>query len=453
MDYQKEAETRQTEIIEDLRSLVNIESTIDLENKSEMAPYGPKIRQALDRFLEMGQRDGFKTVDVDGHAAYIEYGEGEELVGVLGHLDIVPLGEGWNYDPLALEEVNGYLFGRGSIDDKGPTVAAYHALKILKDNNVKLNRRVRLIVGCDEETGFRGVEYYKKHCEIPSVGFVPDASFPLIYGEKGMLQVKLESQLNTIISHLEAGEAGNVVLGIVRASIDEKTKPKAFKEFLKTHKLEGSCSEDSYYLKGKFAHAMSPEQGLNAGVYLLEFLANHHNDDYAKECYKILYDYNGKGLNINFVGEHMGKLTMNLGVLKINQKHQSALLDIRYPDGFEAENIINTIKETVSHKGFDLKVLESKAKLFIDPKDQLIKTLEAIYRKHTGDNKSPLITMGGGTYAKAFENHVAYGMEFPLEIKPDFVGSFHQADEAVSIKSLLTATAIYTEAIVKLCNM
>ena len=453
MDYKLQAKERKNEIIDDLRTLVKIKSTIDIENKSENAPYGPNIRKALDAFLEMAQRDGFEAVDVDGHAGYIEYGEGKELVGVLGHLDVVPLGDGWTVDPLGLEEVDGYLFGRGTSDDKGPTVAAYHAIKMLKDNNVKLNRRVRLIVGCDEETGFRGVEYYKKHCEIPSYGFTPDASFPVIYGEKGIIQLKLESSLKTIIKQLDAGEVGNVVLGIAKATINENTKPQAFKQYLLDNDLEGSSTRDSYYVKGRFAHAMAPQEGVNAGVHLLEFLALNHDDEYAKTAYNFLQDYNGKGLNINFEGEYMGKLTMNLGVLRINLEKQSALIDIRYPDGYEDDNVINTIKEVVSYKGFTVNVLESKSKVFLDPNGSVIKTLEEVYRKQTGDNDSPLITMGGGTYAKAFKNHVAYGMEFPLEVRPTMVGDVHQADEAVSIEALINGCAIYAEAIVKLCNM
>ena len=167
MDYKKEAVQRKDEIISDLRAMVNIKSILDESTSEENAPFGKDVRRALDRFIEMAERDGFKAVDVDGYAGYIEYGEGEECVGVLGHLDVVPLGENWDFDPLGCEEKDGYLFGRGTSDDKGPTMAAYHALKILKDNNVKLDRRVRLIVGCDEEAGFRCMEYYKQHEVIP----------------------------------------------------------------------------------------------------------------------------------------------------------------------------------------------------------------------------------------------------------------------------------------------
>ena len=453
MDYKLEANNRKEEIIADLRSLVNIKSVIDMDTKSDNAPFGANIRKALDRFLEMAKRDGFEPIDVDGYAGYIEYGQGEGLVGVLGHLDVVPLGEGWSKDPLGLEEDSGYLFGRGSSDDKGPTVAAYHALKMLKDNNVQLNRRVRLIVGCDEETGFRGVEYYKKHCEIPNFGFTPDASFPVIYGEKGIIQLNINSEKSTIIKDINAGEAGNVVLGIAEAKISEKTLGSQFEEYLKEKGLKGSYSENSYYVKGKFAHAMAPQEGVNAGVYLLGFIGQYHNDDFAQSLYNFIYDYNGKGLNADFKGEYMGKLTMNLGVLKVSDTKQSALIDIRYPDGYEDSDVLKTIEKTLADTGFSVELLESKAKVFLDPNGEVIKILEDVYRRQTGDYNSPLITMGGGTYAKAFKNHVAYGMEFPLEKRPSIVGDVHQADEAVSITSLINGTAIYAEAIVKLCNM
>lgn len=453
LDFKLQAENSKEEIISDLRSLVKIKSTIDMSSKSENAPFGKNIRKALDRFLAMAKRDGFKAVDVDGYAGYIEYGEGEELVGILGHLDVVPLGEDWTKDPLGLEEEAGYLFGRGTSDDKGPTVAAYHALKILKDNNVKLNRRVRLIVGCDEETGFRGVEYYKKHCEVPNFGFTPDASFPVIYGEKGIMQLKLESSMESIIKEIQAGEAGNVVLGRAQAKISEKTKVKEFESFLKENNLKGEASDNTYSIVGKFAHAMAPQEGSNAGVALLKFLAEAHNDTYAKKVYPLLHDYNGKGLNIDFKGEYMGVLTMNLGILDVDSQNQSALIDIRYPDGYEDSDVLDKIKETVKDLHINVNLLESKAKVFVDPNSKVIKTLESVYRKQSGDNTTELITMGGGTYAKAFENHVAYGMEFPLEKAPAIVGDVHQADEAVSIEALVKGCAIYSEAIVKLCNI
>lgn len=453
MNYSKEAELIKNDVFTDLKALIKIKSVLDETTITKDAPYGKDVAEVLDAFLAMAKRDGFKYKNVDGHAAYIEYGEGEEMVGVLGHLDVVPLGEGWSKDPLGGEEEAGYIFGRGSSDDKGPTVAAYHALKLLKDNNIKLNRRVRLIVGMDEESGFRCVEYYKQHEEVPNFGFVPDASFPVIFGEKGILQLTLNSKYSTIISELNAGEVGNVVIGRASAKVKVDTLEAEFLQYLSEHDLKGEVVNDEYFVEGKFAHAMAPFEGVNAGVYLLGFIGKYHNDKYAQTLHDLLYDYYGKGLDINFEGEHMGPLTMNLGILRVNETEQSALIDIRFPDGNTNTEVIETIKTKALPLDIDVSVVADKEMVYIDPDNEIIKILENVYREETNDYKSELITMGGGTYAKAFENHVAYGMDFPLEVKPDIVGDVHQADEAVSKEALIKAVAIYAKAILKLANM
>ena len=320
--------------------------------------------------------------------------------------------------------------------DKGPTIAAYHALKILKDNNVKLNRRVRLIVGCDEETGFRCMEYYKEHAEVPAYGFVPDANFPVIYGEKGIVQANLNSTYETVIKELNAGEVGNVVIGRASVIVDADLDEAAFKEFLAKYNLKGHLEDKGYFIEGKPSHAMEPHMGVNAGVYLLQFIAEHYNDEYAKAVYGLLHSYHGHGLNINYDGKYMGPLTMNVGVLRLESNKQRVLIDMRIPDGMEAETVFENIEKTVTPLNIEFDVLENKGKVFLDPKGEMIQILEGVYRNHTGDMHSPLITMGGGTYAKAFENHVAYGMEFPLEEKPAIVGDIHSADEAVSRKEI-----------------
>lgn len=453
MNYKNEALLRKDEIVDDLKQMVAIKSIIDESTISENAPYGQNIREALDRFIEMAKRDGFEYKDVDGHAGYIEYGEGEELVGVLGHLDVVPLGEGWDFDPLGCTEEDGYLFGRGTSDDKGPSIAAYHALKILKDNNVKLNRRVRLIVGCDEETGFRCVEYYKQHEEVPNFGFTPDANFPVIYGEKGIIQLYLNSEYETVIESMNAGEVGNVVIGRASATLLSDVDQAKFEAFLSEHNLTGKVDNKTISIDGKFAHAMAPQEGVNAGVYILKYISENYDDAYAKALYDLLYTYSGAGLNIDFEGKYMGPLTMNVGVINIDSNKQSVLIDIRYPDGYKASDVFDAIEAKIKPLNIEMDIDTDKDIVFLDPEGEMIKILESVYREETGDYDSPLITMGGGTYAKAFENHVAYGMEFPKEKHPEIVGDVHQANEAVSIDSLVNGTAIYAHAIVKLCNM
>lgn len=219
--------------LSDLRGLINIPSLRNDEESREGAPFGEDIRRALDYMMELGKRDGFKVSDIDGYACVIEYGEGSETLGVLGHLDIVPLGEGWTKQPLGGEIVDGYMFGRGVIDDKGPGMAAYYSLKMIKDAGVQLNKRVMLIYGCDEETGMSCMDYYVKHAEVPQMGFVPDADFPVIYGEKGGLHLVLDGDVQTKIKSMNCGSRPNIVIGRAKALVDAKLDEEAFAYYLK----------------------------------------------------------------------------------------------------------------------------------------------------------------------------------------------------------------------------
>ena len=188
MDFNTEVLKYKDDFLKDLNTLVSYESVRDESTKAENAPFGKNCRDVLDAMLDMAKRDGFETKDIDGYAGVVEYGQGEETFGVLGHLDIVPLGEGWTKDPLKVTLENGYIFGRGVMDDKGPALAGYYALKMIRDLNIPLKKRVMLITGCDEESGMECMNYYVDHAEVPQMGFVPDANFPVIYGEKGGLE-------------------------------------------------------------------------------------------------------------------------------------------------------------------------------------------------------------------------------------------------------------------------
>ena len=219
MNWLTELETYKDAFIQDLRGLIAIPSVRDDKTKTANAPFGAGCRKALDYMLELGKREGFQIKDYDGYAGMIAYGEGEESVGVLVHLDIVPIGEGWSRDPFGGDIVNGYMFGRGTLDDKGPAMAGFYALKMLKDKGIKLNRKVMLILGCDEESGMECMNYYTKHGELPTLGFTPDADFPVIYGEKGGLHVELSGTCDTVITSMHAGERSNIVIGQASAQV------------------------------------------------------------------------------------------------------------------------------------------------------------------------------------------------------------------------------------------
>lgn len=462
MKWLNETQKYKDEFIRDLRGLINIPSLRNDNEKREGAPFGNGPKEALDYMLDLAEKEGFKTKNIDGYAGVIEYGEGEESIGVLGHLDIVPIGEGWTKDPLKGEIIDGYMFGRGTGDDKGPSMAGFYALKMLRDNHIKLNKKVMLIYGCDEESGMECMEYYAKHGEVPAMGFVPDANFPLIYGEKGGLHVLLKGTTDTVIQSMHAGERPNIVIGLASLTVAnwDNQKQELFDFYLRTNQLKGSAAYDgnlaTLSIEGVFSHAAMPYNGVNAALHLLNFIGQAYGDKFASDTYEMLRDWQGKPLGIDMEGAYMGFLTMNTGIVDIENGKAEITIDIRYPNDADIDEISNGFKNKIKELDYDLEyVLESDSKpLFVDPKSELVTKLEKVYREYTKDDFTPILTMGGGTYARKLPNFVAYGPEFPNSKNTTnmFIGGPHQRDEAVKVDDLIMAVAIYTAAIEELAK-
>lgn len=461
MDYRILSEKYFDEYKKDLNDLVEIESVRDVEHAADGAPFGPNIEKVLKVMLDKGQRDGFKTKNYDGFAGTITLGDGEETVGILGHLDVVPLGDGWIHDPLKVCEENGYLFGRGVLDDKGPLLAGYYAMRLLKDNHVPLKRKVMLIAGTDEESGMGGIKEYVKRGPIPTMGFTPDGDFPVIYAEKGNLHITLDSDLPSIIKEFNAGTRPNIVIPEASAILDtDQLDADQFNFFLKTNGLEGKADvEDGYVhltVYGKAAHGSMPYMGENAGVHLLNYIGQAYDDKLAKDLYQLLKDWKGTPENIDIDGVYMGFLTMNPGIIRIENGHAHILIDIRYPNDTTPEKILAGFESACKELGGSIKAaIEYQGDpLFVDPNSKLVKDLMASYAKYSKDTFTPPIAIGGGTYAKMFDNFVAFGPEKPW-IKPPKgmkIGGCHAADEAISVDALKEAIAIYADAIERLAN-
>lgn len=462
MNWLTKSDEYMTDLLSDLDGLMQIPSLRNDEEACAGAPFGKGCREALDYMLELGRKEGFEVVDIDGYAGVISYGEGKESIGVLGHLDIVPIGEGWTKEPLALTEENGVLYGRGVLDDKGPGMCAFYALKMLKDSGVKLNKKVMLIYGCDEESGMECMEYYKEHAEIPQMGFVPDADFPVIYGEKGGLHMELAGQCNTIIKEMHAGERANIVIGRASATIstwkDEALE--LFDFYLQTHGLKGSVSfvgEDvELSIEGTFSHAAMPYNGVNAALHVMNFIGHTFDDDFAKATYAMLSDWQGKPLAIDMEGAYMGFLTMNTGIVDIQDGHASITLDIRYPNDADVEYIDACFQAKIKELSYPLQaaIIKDSKPLFVDPQSELVTSLMDVYREYSNDYFTPAKTMGGGTYARKLPNFVAFGPEFPHAVNSSEVeiGGPHQKNEGVRKEDLHKAIAIYAAAIEKLAK-
>lgn len=456
MDFYQEALKRKDEMVHDLQDLLRIPSLKDDSTISKGAPFGKELRRALDYVLDMGQKDGFKTRDLEGYAGVVEFGEGSEIMGLLGHLDVVPVGTGWNFDPFGATIKDGYIIARGSQDDKGPTLAAYYAMKILKDLGYKPKKRVFLIVGTDEESGMECMHYYHEHGEIPHFGFVPDADFPVIYGEKGILNLKLSGPVSTQIISIQAGERPNICIGEATIVMPGKPLDHEFKLYCDAFHIQARVEEKDgnshYFFKGRYSHGSRPDEGINAAWHALNFVGSAYHDEFALTTAQLLADWRGENLGIKIFGSHMGYLTLNIGVVKIEKGQAHLVLDIRYPNEANLETIVSSIKESFKNAKSPLNVelIQHKGPLFVNPKSTLVSTLESIYRHYSKDDVTPLMTMGGGTYARSFENFVAFGAEFPTRKRPSWVGQVHQADEGYEIEQMVLASAIYAQAIMDL---
>ena len=461
IDFKKEVLNHKEDLLKDLFELLSVRSILGTDITEE-TPFGSGPREALDLILSFGERDGYKTKLVENKAGHIEVGQGEELFGILGHVDVVPVVEAdWTSHPFKPEIRDGKIFARGSLDDKGPTMAAYYAVKLLDKLGVKWNKRVRVIIGSDEETGFRCVEAYFKHEEQPASGFTPDAMFPLVYAEKARatfdhkLKFVLEDgNYNYKLVKFNGGQVLNMVIASAKAELvgevsDIKEK---FENFLVQEKLDGEVTvEDTIKLtlKGKAAHGSTPQYGINGATKLAEFLSTLGLDNNGKNFVnyiveKLANDPFGEKLGIDYSDNEMGEATYNYGILDYDLEKKVGIVstDCRHPMKFDLVARLNGVKVD----NIDIEVTSTKEAHYVPKDDELVTTLMDVYRKHTGDTKNDAFVLGGGTYARCLKKGVAFGLLFPG--KED---TMHQANEYLEVEDLLLATAIYAEGIYKLC--
>lgn len=451
VDFHNEVLNIKDQLIEDIKTLVRIPSVNDPETIMPGQPYGKACRDALDAMLAIGKRDGFVTENVDGYAGHIDIGEGQQTFGVLGHLDVVPVNpKGWQSNPFEVVEVNHRLFGRGVADDKGPLLAGYYAAKIIHDLKLPTKMKTRIIFGCDEELGSSCVKYYFTKRPFPDLGFTPDGEFPVVYGEKAMGAVEINGNVdpNGLICFY-AGTRSNIVPDVCKAVVQGNyhSYELSFQQFLKDHDLTGSIEEEGnctkFILHGKASHASMPQLGINAIYYLAKYLSTIIENDFIQFIVTNFSDYNGKAMKINHVGD-MGELTVNLGVVKYRKGSFVLNIDMRCPHDIDFDHLKQTYQTICRNYHFKVSQNYSDA-LYVDPTSKLVTSLHQAYVEVTGDTTSKPQTIGGGTYAKAMPNCVAFGAEFK-----DENNHMHEDNESIHIDSLLKATEIYAKAIYSL---
>ncbi len=463
-----EVEKRKDALIMNAQELLHIKSLLDEENTSPDAPLGKGVKEALDFMLKLGEKDGFTAKNVGNLAGHLEFGEGEELLGILCHVDVVPEGDGWSSDPFAAEIREGKIYARGALDDKGPTMAAYYAMKIVKELGLPLQKRVRMIIGTDEESNWRCVNHYFEQEEMPSLGFAPDADFPIINAEKGIsdfdfVQEKSDYENHDSLMEVQSflsGRRYNMVPDYAKATIritDQQTeKAQEFTHFMNQFGLESQYQlekdELSLEVKGVSAHGMEPNNGKNAGLFLAEFLSKQTIDAQAAHYFHFVSHYffndsRGVNLGVAFADDLSGELTINVGKLSYSKESRGKVgLNLRYPVTNKMEETKEKLQQYGSKEGFTIENFSDSKPHFVDEKEFLIQTLKKVYEEQTGE-KAELMAIGGGTYARSLKSGVAFGPLFPG--RPDIA---HQKDEYIVIEDLLKATAIYAQSIYELAK-
>lgn len=433
----------QDEAVKTLCELISVPSYN--QPAEEGAPFGRGIRNALDKMMEIADRLGFRTYeDPNGYYGYAEVGEGDQLFGIICHLDTVPAGDlaNWEHDPFKGIVVNDAVYGRGSQDDKGPGIAALYAVKALMDHGYKFNQRIRFIYGTDEEILWRGIaQYNKKEAPINS-GISPDAEFPLIYAEKGLEQAHLIGP-GTDKFNVDARNAFNAVPD---HAIYDGPKQDEVKAALDKHGFKYISDGHSITVLGKSIHAMNAPEGVNA-VLRLGIALNDVFDfkplKFIGELFK--EDATGKNL-VGDIEDESGHLTMNISSLEINEKETRMQIDIRIPVTADRDKILAKISEKIAPYDLKYETFDYVAPLYVPKNTNLIQTLMAVYKAQTGDIDAEPQVSGGATFARTMNNCVAFGGMLPTT--PDFM---HQANEQWPLSDMFKTMEIYAHAIKKLC--
>ncbi|WP_010239166.1 dipeptidase PepV [Clostridium arbusti] len=463
MDINNKVDALREQLIEAVQNVIKVKS---VEGKSEVGmPFGEGPANALETVLEIARNLGFKVVNLDNYVGYAEYGDGDEYIAALGHLDVVPEGDGWKYPPYDAEIHDGKIYGRGTTDDKGPIMSTLFALKAIVDAKLPLSKKVRIIFGTNEESGSKELKYYLDREKPPVAGFTPDAEYPIINGEKGITifdfvkDLKVKPQGDITIKYIKGGQKANMVPDYCEAGIKVDLKSSLIENCeqfaertgynLKTEEKDNMLIVKSY---GVSAHGSLPHLGKNAIMQLFSFLGEL--DLGSSDISKFInffnryvgFEVNGESFGVGLSDDISGKLSFNLGVADINEDEARLTLNLRYPVTKSYEDLMNPLNDRINGTGIRVENMQHQGPLYFKEDHPLIKTLQKVYREQTGDEPK-LLAIGGGTYAKEMPNIVAFGPIFPG--KPDLD---HQANEYIEVEDLILNAKIYAHTIYELAK-
>ncbi|MCD8123902.1 MAG: dipeptidase PepV [Lachnospiraceae bacterium] len=456
MEYLQRIDGYKEELIASLQGCIRIPSVRG--ETEEGAPYGANLKRCLNYVLELAERMGFSVHNMDGQLGWCEWGDGEEMVAVLSHLDVVPEGEGWTVPPYEGRILNGRIYGRGTMDDKGPAMASLYALYALKESRVTLKRRIRLLFGLNEETGSADMKYYLAHGgELPVMGITPDGEYPVINGEKGLVTQafarNLEQTGKIRMLEIQGGTAHNIVPD--EASVRLACSRERTEQIMAMQAENILCTPTPEGVRicavGTSAHGGTPWEGENAIGRLLLFLDRLPLEGDLRQTFHMLaqrfgMEWNGQSLGIALRDAESGELTMNLGVIRGDEHQLEVKMSYRYPVTCTFEQCGPAVEEVFREAGFRQTCLLHKEAIYMNPDSLLVQTLLRVYGEYTGQPTIPKC-IGGGTYAKMMPNTLAFGPVFPGDEVRE-----HKPDEFMELIRLLDNAKLLARAMEELAN-
>ncbi len=455
MDSQKWLEERWDAFLEELSAWIAIPS-ISCTSSMPGAPYGKECRRMLNYILELGKKLGFKVYDHEGHAgSFVWQGASDEEIGIFSHLDVVPEGPGWKYDPYKATILPDKIIGRGTCDDKGPALAALYAVLCLIDSGYQPRHTIRLYWGMDEENGMHDIQYYRENAKMPVFSFTPDASYPVCYGEKGIIYIDAEYPLqNQLIKCYKSGTGSTSVPALAEAVVD--LDQKKVNTLLQGLDIETkSCADGCRIIAhGKAAHAAFPEGAKSAQTELSAALLrlpinNESSNCFLKSTIEMFSDFYGTGMGVEARDEISGPLTLVGGTAVLENGIVKQNINIRYPITANYEDLMQRLQKYLQEHQFTVNQIKHSPPHHVSPDTPVIKEMTEICNRVLGTSAKPF-TMGGGTYARYLPNAVGYGPGIPGDLKNDFGsarGHGHQPDEYITTDNLKKAFIIYTQAI------
>lgn len=464
LDYKKLAESKKDDLLRDLVELIAINSTRDMTKSTKETPVGPGPVVALKKFLSYAERDGFNVKNVDNYAGRVDFGEGEERLGIAVHVDTVPAGDGWKLDPYKAIIKNGKVYGRGSGDNKGPALAAYYAMLILKENGFKPKKKIDFIIGTDEETDWIGMKYYLKKEPAPDIVFSPDSGFPIVNGQSGLAVLNTrftgkDIEGKVVLQSFFSGLANNMIPSSAKCEISGNNLDEVserYSKYLKENGLVGDAEIKNESLKltleGVASHASIPWKGKNAATYLARFLKDldfaGRDKDYLNFVGEVEFeDFYGEKLGIANEDPDLGRSVNCAGVFRY-QRGGEALIksDIRYSRGTSPEKMSSQLNEKfgeicrTTYQPYE----DFEKPHYVSKDDPFVKTLLRVYEKQTGKKGHEVIS-AGANYGRFFKRGVGFGPT------PEGAPSTaHAIDEYINISELIDGIAIYAEVIYEL---